>query len=147
MADPISNLPSILGPTPFTPGKATPNTGGSVSNPDAMGKDTFLKLLVAQLKYQDPTKPTDSSQFMAQTAQFTTVEKLEEVAKLNTELLAAQRVLGASSMLGRTVSYTDAAGNDVSGVVGSARMTADGTVLKVGTAEVPLSSVREVRAA
>ncbi len=147
MADPISNLPSILGPTPYIPGQATGNTGGSVGRSEQMGKDTFLKLLVAQLKYQDPTNPTDSAQFMAQTAQFTTVEKLEEVAKLNTELLAAQRVLGASSMLGRTVTYTDATGNDVSGVVGSARMTADGTVLKVGATEVPLSSVREVRSA
>ena len=35
------------------------------------GQDAFLKLLVAQLKYQDPSKPADSTQFMAQTAQFT----------------------------------------------------------------------------
>lgn len=146
MTDPINSLPSILAPTPFTPGQATSNSGGVTSGSNQMGKDTFLKLLVAQLKYQDPTNPTDSAQFMAQTAQFTTVEKLEEVAKLNTQLLAAQKVLGASSMLGRTVSYVDATGNEVTGVVGSARMEADGTVLKVGSTDVPLASVREVRA-
>ena len=39
-------------------------------------QDTFLKLLVAQLKYQDPSNPADSTQFLAQTAQFTQVEKL-----------------------------------------------------------------------
>ena len=42
-------------------------------------KDMFLKLLVAQLKYQDPTKPADTTQFLAQTAQFTVVEKLSEL--------------------------------------------------------------------
>src|SRR5688500_15735757 len=39
------------------------------TDPQTIGKDTFLKLLVAQLKYQNPMEPVDSSQFMAQTAQ------------------------------------------------------------------------------
>ena len=43
-------------------------------------KDMFLQLLVAQMRYQDPTNPTDSSQFLAQSAQFTALEKMEAVA-------------------------------------------------------------------
>ncbi len=147
MTDPISALPNVLGPTPIVAGQATANSGGSITRNDQMGKDTFLKLLVAQLKYQDPTNPTDSSQFMAQTAQFTAVEKLEEMARLNTELLAAQRVMGASTMLGRTVSYLSATGDEVHGVVTSARLEGDKTMLRVGQDDVALTAVREVRTA
>ena len=66
-------------PTGIT-GYVTPNTAGStsgiytgstkpVTKSDSLSdKDTFLKLLVAQLKYQDPSNPADSTQFLAQTA-------------------------------------------------------------------------------
>ena len=113
---------------------------------DQFGQDTFLKLLVAQLRYQDPTNPTDGSQFLAQTAQFTTLEKLTEVARLETELLAAQRVLQASGLLGRTVTYPDADGKDVSGVVTGAKLGPAGPVLTVGGKDVPVAQVKEVRA-
>ena len=64
------------------PELTTAPTGGATSQtaPQTAGKDMFLKLLVAQLKYQNPMEPVDSSQFMAQTAQFTMVEKLEAMA-------------------------------------------------------------------
>jgi flagellar basal-body rod modification protein FlgD len=69
------------------------------------GKDTFLKLLVAQLRYQNPLQPTDSSEFMAQTAQFTMVEKLEEIEKQNKNAASANQVLAAASMIGKSVTW------------------------------------------
>ena len=42
---------------------------------DTSDKDMFLQLLVAQMKYQDPMNPTDSSEFLSQSAQFTALEK------------------------------------------------------------------------
>ncbi len=112
---------------------------------DQFGQDTFLKLLVAQLRYQDPTNPQDGSEFLAQTAQFTSVEKLSELADLQTQLLSAQRVLGASGMVGRTVTYPGQDGLDATGVVTAARLGADGPVLRVDDKDVPLASVKEVR--
>jgi flagellar basal-body rod modification protein FlgD len=118
---------------------------------DQWGQDTFLKLLVAQLRYQDPTNPTDGAEFLAQTAQFTSLEKLGTVADLSAELLAAQRVLGASSLVGQTVTYTKPAETEgglpteVTGVVTSARFETDGTVLLVDGASVPMAQVKEVR--
>lgn len=53
---------------------------------DVMGKDDFLNLLVTQLKYQDPLNPTDSADFTAQLAQFSSLEQLENV-NTNLELL------------------------------------------------------------
>lgn len=66
-----------------------------------LDKDAFLKLLVAQLRYQDPSKPVDSSEFMAQTAQFTQVEKLEQLSSDSTATLSLQQGLAASSLVGK----------------------------------------------
>jgi flagellar basal-body rod modification protein FlgD len=110
-----------------------------------MDKDAFLKLMVAQLKYQDPSKPADGADFLAQTAQFTLVEKLTEMAKGQSQLLSAQLMLGASNLVGRTVSYTDANGMTATGVVSSATFSGSTPTLRVGDTDVALSSVKEVR--
>jgi flagellar basal-body rod modification protein FlgD len=112
-----------------------------------LGKDAFLKLLVAQLKYQDPSSPMDNSEFLAQTAQFTTVEKLADLAKLQQNLLTAQLQLGASSLIGKTVAYTDKDGKEQSGVVTSAKFAGPGPTLHVGDVDVALADVKEVKAA
>ena len=56
-----------------TPG----STSGSAIKPDALaGTDTFLKLLVAQIKNQNPTQPTDPTQFLSELAQFSQLDQL-----------------------------------------------------------------------
>jgi flagellar basal-body rod modification protein FlgD len=127
----------MTGPSQVT----SPNPNGE------LGKDAFLKLLIAQLKYQDPSKPVDSSQFMAQTAAFTQVEKLQAMAADSSASLALQQGLAASSLVGRTVSYVDANGVTQTGVVTSASFGGSGSaepVVHLGSATVPLSSVIEV---
>ena len=114
---------------------------------EQMGKDTFLKLLVAQLKYQNPLEPTDSAEFMAQTAQFTVVEKLDALTKTNAELLSTNRALGASSLLGQSVVSAGPDGVDVTAKVTGVRFDAAGPVLLTGDTEVSLAAVKEVRPA
>ncbi|NHC16231.1 flagellar hook capping FlgD N-terminal domain-containing protein [Motilibacter deserti] len=140
MPDPIS------GYTPISDviGTQQPAAPTKKAN-DELDKDAFLKLLVAQLKYQDPNSPVDSSQFMSQTAQFTSVEKLTALADTQTAMLSSQQLLGASSLVGKTVSYPGPDGTDVSGVVTSAQLSTDGPVLRVGDVSVPLTSVKEVK--
>jgi flagellar basal-body rod modification protein FlgD len=135
--------------TSYTPVSTAVPANGSSQLPEAkneMGQDAFLKLLVAQLRYQDPMNPADGTAFMAQTAQFTSLEKLTDVADLQKELLGASRLLGASNMVGRTVTYPGADGSDVTGVVTAAKIGTDGPVLRVADKDVPLSSVTEVSA-
>ncbi len=109
-----------------------------------MGKDAFLKLLVAQLKYQNPLEPTDPSAFMTQTAQFTMVEKLENMAKESSELLQSQKVTTATSMIGQKVTAQSTTGADVVGIVTGVHLQIDGPVLKVNGQDVPLARVTDV---
>ena len=104
-------------------------------------QDTFLKLLVAQLKYQDPSNPADSTQFLAQTAQFTQVEKLGDIA----DLLKSQRLTGVSGLVGHNVTYMDENGAHQSGVISAAKLNGDSEpMLRIGNTDVQLSKVMEV---
>ena len=129
-----------------TPPPVNGATDGATNqtDPQVMGKDTFLKLLVAQLKYQNPMEPVDSSQFMAQTAQFTMVEKLQAMAAQTEALVAGEASQRAAGLLGRQVSYVDADGATQTGVVTGTRFGSDGPVLLLGTTELSLGAVREV---
>jgi flagellar basal-body rod modification protein FlgD len=143
MTSPLGNLPaSSTGGTPVTS-----ITTGTAAGPKSkqLDQDTFLKLLVAQMKYQDPSKPADSTQFLAQTAQFTQVEKLGQIADAQASMLSAQLMVGASNLVGRTVTYLDAAGAEQTGVVKSATLGGSDPTLRVGFTDVQLSKVKEVR--
>ena len=128
--------------TLLTPPAIAPGTAAKTPA-EQMGKDTFLKLLVAQLKYQNPLEPTDSAQFMAQTAQFTLVEKMEELAKSQAAMVNAQNLSSATSLVGREITWTD--GNATkSGVVTAVTMNNGTAQLAVGDLTVDLSAVTKV---
>jgi flagellar basal-body rod modification protein FlgD len=124
-------------------------TASAPKDKTQLDKDAFLKLLVAQLRYQDPSKPVDSSEFMAQTAQFTQVEKLEQLSADSTATLSLQQGLAASSLVGKQISWVDADGVSHDGTVSSATfggsLSAEPT-LTIGDQKVPLSQVTTVRA-
>ena len=124
---------------------ATATAATTVERKDqGSNKDMFLKLLVAQMKYQDPANPASSSEFMAQTATFTQVEKLEEIAAQNASLVSLQRSLSAGALVGHTVSYTDEAGTTVTGTVGSVKITGDEPSAVVDGVDVPIGRLTEV---
>jgi flagellar basal-body rod modification protein FlgD len=136
----IGNVADYVGKTPAaTNDKAAEKPGGD------LGKDTFLKLLVAQLKYQDPGNPMDITQFLAQTAQFTTVEKLNDLAKAEQDLVNTQLRFSASNLIGRTVTFADGDDKTATGVVTAASFAGSTPTLKVGDKEVALADVKEVR--
>jgi flagellar basal-body rod modification protein FlgD len=86
-------------------------TGSSASatksqSGDVVSKDDFFKLLVAQLKNQDPLKPVDATAFTAQLAQFSSLEKLENVNSTLTKLLGQQDLfnrMGSAQLAGKYV--------------------------------------------
>ena len=125
-----STATKVLNPT------TTPN--------DRLGKDAFLKLLVAQLKYQNPLSPVDGTAFVAQTAQLTMTESLDELSKLQQTSVADGNRRSAAELVGRTITYNNGTAV-VEGTVTSALMNGGNPVLLLGRTEVPLAAVLEVR--
>src|SRR4051812_12770550 len=105
--------------SPVTPPANAKSAAGSDSTASStmVDKDTFLKLLVAQLQHQDPTSPADSTQWTAQMAQFSTVEQLTNLSKTTQSTSKSAAVNEAVGLLGRTVSYDDASGVTTTGKV------------------------------
>lgn len=93
---------------------------------------SFLKLLVAEMKNQDPTKPMDSTQYIAQLASFSQVEQSIQVnAKLDS-LLQLSQLSQASSIIGKTVTSGD---GTLSGIVNSVQLTSEGLVALLDTGD------------
>jgi flagellar basal-body rod modification protein FlgD len=127
MTTPVTQGP--IGPAAPTPVATTPTGTGKAD----LGKDDFLKLLITQLRYQDPINPADPEQFASQLAQFSSLEGLQNIQDLLTQQASGNSLttlmlkadLGAS-FIGRSVI---AAGNQIT-------QTADGpatATVDVGT--------------
>jgi flagellar basal-body rod modification protein FlgD len=96
------------------------------------------------MRYQDPMNPTDSGEVLAQSAQFTALEKMQDVADQTARLLSAQMAFGASGLIGKKVTWLDSDGASKSGTVGSVTFGANGPELDVGGTTLPLASVQSV---
>ena len=77
----------------------------------ALGKEDFLRLLVAQLSAQDPLDPMDGRDFSAQLAQFSALEQMTNINSTLEELVAAQQAMGNSSMISLIGKLVDIPGN------------------------------------
>jgi flagellar basal-body rod modification protein FlgD len=90
--------------------------------------DNFLKLLMTQMKNQDPTEPMKSTDYMAQLATFSQVEQTVKSNSKLDALLASSALSQADSVIGRTVTTAD---GKVSGQVSSVTITSEGAVAKL----------------
>ncbi|MDO9354503.1 MAG: flagellar hook capping FlgD N-terminal domain-containing protein [Solirubrobacteraceae bacterium] len=113
----------------------------------ALDKNAFLKLLAAQAKSQDPMNPTDSTAQIAQLAQFSSLEQMSNVATEMKTLRTSVDTQRATALVGHEVTYKDAQGADVTGVVTKVRITTeDGPLLTVGAIDgIKPSVLTEVR--
>ena len=120
-----------------------PSTAGS----SATGKDTFLQLLVSQMKNQDPTNPTDSQSYMAEYAQFSTVEQLQNLNQTTTTMAGLNQLSSVSSLIGKTVTtgLADSSGKPIGGVV-TGLTTSNGVItLTVNGQQVQLDAVTGIQ--
>lgn len=111
-----------------------------------MDGDAFLQLFVAQMRYQNPMEPTGGEEMMQQTAIFTQVELMKNLAETQQQLMGFQQIALASSLVGKHV-VAELDSGPVEGVVDGFRFTADGPVLQVGDVEVPIDRATSVSAA
>lgn len=141
--NPVYGLGSDGTPKVTTTPKAT-----YVDGQTGIDKDAFLKLLVAQLRYQDPLNPVQDRDFIAQMAQISSLEQTQNTAKL-------QRLGQAAALIGTQVQYLNAdqrsliTGNvdEVKVVDGEAHLVITGQdprTLKVVTATVKMDALRRI---
>jgi Flagellar hook capping protein len=116
-------VPSVSNVMNTTPTNQT--TGTSQASVDY---NTFLKLLVAQLKNQDPTEPMDSTQYMAQLATFSQVEQSVAMNKKLDSLLVASSLQQIDGIIGRTLTTAD---ESISGKVKSVWIYDEGAVAEL----------------
>ncbi|WGJ15101.1 flagellar hook assembly protein FlgD [Methylocapsa sp. D3K7] len=109
---------SIASASKVLSGAASPAPTAATPAP-TVNYNQFLQLLVAELQHQDPTSPTDPTQYMSQLASFSTVEQQVQTNSTLDALLSAQ----ASTMIGKSVTSAD---GTTSGIVVSVELSTGG---------------------
>ena len=149
MTDPVSFVPDAASTYAADASNPTSGSSGASTTSDRMQLDpqAFLQLLVAQLQYQDPSNPVDTSSFMQQTATLSQVQTMTSMAGTLNALAGAQQAQAATELIGKSVTYADGTGTQHSGVVTSAALLSSGVTVKVDGTDVPLTQVLGVSAA
>ena len=107
-----------------------------------LGKDAFLRLFTTQARMQNPMNPMESQDFLAQLAQFTSLEQMSNLNQNFEKMFAAQQVLQAAQLIGKTVSYAASEADSGVGRVTGVRLSEDGVpMLLLGNKQVSLESV------
>ncbi|MCY9665269.1 flagellar hook capping protein [Paenibacillus alginolyticus] len=125
------------------------NSGKNAKSKDknnTLGKDDFLKILITQLQNQDPTQPLQDKEFIAQMAQFTSVEQLTNMAG---EMKLMRQSLGfVSGLIGKSITWTeiDSSGASVekSGVVDSISFKDGNQYANVKGVEISLDKLKKI---
>ncbi|ESW67704.1 flagellar hook assembly protein FlgD [Mesorhizobium sp. M0761] len=114
------------------------NQGTQQTSKTAVDYQSFLKLLIAEMKNQDPTKPMDSTQYVAQLATFSQVEQSVQTNTKLDQIMQSSALSQADALIGRSITSAD---GKTTGVVASVRLASNGViaVLQNGT-EVPVGA-------
>lgn len=120
IASPFATFAASTAPSATSSSSTSTGLGGS-----APTEQMFLQLLVAQMKYQDPMNPTDSTQFVSQLAQFSDLEQTIAIRK-DTDTLAGTSSTTTSSSSGADTSGSSGSSSS-SGTSGSSGSSGSGT--------------------
>ena len=111
-----------------------------------LDRNAFMRLLVTELTYQDPMAPVDNKEFIAQLAQFSSLEATENLQKTFEQSAQSMQWTQAVSLIGKTVSGVSDESGDVSGVVIGAGLENGNVVLELdGGTMIGLNTVKKVR--
>ncbi len=128
----ISSIGSSTGSTSATP---------SVTNNQALGQQDFLNIMMAEMTNQDPMSPQDDTQFLAELAQFSTVNGVNTITQ-------DMGQIQATTLLGKTVTamnMVNGVNTPVNGVVQAVSYTSSGVNITVNNQDIPLSDVQSVQ--
>jgi flagellar basal-body rod modification protein FlgD len=128
------------------PAPAGMNSGSApaVAPKQNMDSEVFMKLLVAQLRNQDPSSPMSTNDMMAQQTQMASLEQLTNMSTTSSEQFALTMRMAAMNIVGKSVSYTDSDGKVVSGSATGASFADSVPTIKVGGASVNLDKILSI---
>jgi len=137
-------MSTISAVNPLVANATTSGSSGTASalpGQKTLGQDDFLKLLAQQFKSQDPMKPMDDTSFIAQMAQFTSLQQTSEMAKTMTALSAQQQIATANSYIGHKVTVDAGQGQTDAGDVTAVKMVDGSPQLVVNGQTYAMSAV------
>ncbi|MCX7820140.1 MAG: hypothetical protein N2258_00500 [Brevinematales bacterium] len=105
----------------------------------------FMKLLITQLKTQDPTKPMEDREFITQMAQFTSLKQMNQFGESMKNLVREFTFTRSLGLVNKIVFWNDDTGNQFSGIVDSIKVKAGETFLMVDGKEISPNKIVEVR--
>ncbi|MCM3782957.1 flagellar hook capping protein [Neobacillus mesonae] len=141
-------MADIISTTNIWPNYSAGNVAAASKKPaETMGKDQFLKILITQLQNQNPMQPMEDKEFIAQMAQFTSVEQLSNISS---QLKDMSQSLGAiSGLIGKNVSWigedsqTNSSGV-LSGIVDSIIIRDQVQYAVIGDQEISLADIIQI---
>ena len=100
----------------------------SVASSDEMGldRDAFMKILITQLRYQDPLNPMEDKEFIAQMAQFSSLEQMQQMNRSLNNFLESNFLYQAGALIGREVEIKSLDGEEITGLVKEVIFTEQG---------------------
>jgi flagellar basal-body rod modification protein FlgD len=134
---------------------SAPSQYDAIAPKQQLDKDAFMRLLVTQMKSQDPLSPQSNQEFIGQLANFSSLEQMQNLndnvlglalLQQDTSLLLAMS--NGSALIGKEVAYEDPdTGATKTGTVDAMVMEEGQAMLKVGAAKIPLSAIQEIKSA
>ncbi len=126
-------------------GAASSSTAAAVTSAtnNELGKDAFLKLLIAELSNQDPTNPVEDREFISQMATFSTLEQMQNMNSTLTSMAEVNKY-SASSYIGKAIAFTNDEGKQVPALVNAVWFENGKTILDTSEGDVPLEKVEGI---
>lgn len=105
----------------------------------------FMQILMAQLTHQNPLEPMNNAEMMSQFSQLNSLQELREIHTAVDKLSASNQVAYLASLIGKTVKVNRPDGNVLEGVVEEVITEKDNPQLRIGTEDVALSDILEIK--
>lgn len=118
---------------------ASANTSSNKKTTNTMGKNEFLKILAAELQHQDPTNPASNTEFVAQLAQFSSLEQLQTIASS----ISSMSVMQSAGLIGKTA-VVEANGTSITGKVESILIQDSVPYAVINGNYIPVSSITQI---
>jgi len=135
---------AVTNPTSVGGAAAATSSSAGTSSLQSLTVNDFTQMLVTELQNQDPTQPMSNTDLMNQVSQIQSIESNQQLTSTLQSVALGQSIASAGSLIGATVTGTNANGQSVTGTVNSASISNGAAILNVGSSTIPLNNVTQI---